>query len=181
VRFSGNRWAGVFVNALGENAEETFACLKAIVPLLKTIPCAMSGYAVAGRVEKMLTGSVKTDTVESAMRFVLLLIQKDRFRHIDLIMEKIEEQIFQKNGILAITAESAAPMESGFEEYLRQRIEEITGDKKVIIKSSHVPELLGGYRLRMDGFYIDASLKGQVERMKASMEAAAYSHQTSGA
>jgi F-type H+-transporting ATPase subunit delta len=94
-------------------------------------------------------------------------------------MEKIEGQIFRKNGVLAITAESAAPMENGFEEYLRQRIEEITGAKKIMIKANHVPELLGGYRLRMGGFYIDASLKGQIERMKVGLEATANSHHMS--
>jgi F0F1-type ATP synthase delta subunit len=35
-----------------------------------------------------------------------------------------------------------------------------------------MPELLGGYRLRIGGFYIDASLKGQVEKMTSDLETA---------
>jgi F-type H+-transporting ATPase subunit delta len=145
----------------------------------------MSGSADALRMEKILMKSVRLSTktgktsggipqtaVESAIRFISLLIRKGRFRRIDSIMQRIEEQTFRQNGILAVTAESAAPMESDFEEELRRQIEKITGAKKAIIKAAHVPELLGGYRLRMGGFYIDASLKGQIEKMKAGLDAA---------
>jgi F0F1-type ATP synthase delta subunit len=179
--FNDSRWASVFVGALGKSSETALACLKAMVPQIKTIPCAMSGSADALRVEKMLTESVrlsiKTNGIvqtaaESTVRFISLLIRKGRFRHIDSIMQRIEEQTFRQNGVLAVTAEFATPMESGFEEELRRRIEKITGAKKAIIKAIHAPELLGGYRLRMGGFYIDASLKGQIERMKAGLEAA---------
>jgi F0F1-type ATP synthase delta subunit len=179
--FNDSRWANVFVNVLGENSETAFACLKAAVPQIKAIPCAMSGFADALRVEKMLTesmrlslttGGISQTAAESTIRFISLLIRKGRFRRIDSIMRIIEEQTFRQNGILVVTAESAAPMERDFEDELRRQIEKATGAKKAIIKAMHAPELLGGYRLRMGGFYIDASLKGQVERMKAGLDAA---------
>jgi F0F1-type ATP synthase delta subunit len=36
-----------------------------------------------------------------------------------------------------------------------------------------LPELLGGYRLRTGGYYVDASLKGQMNEMKTMLEEAA--------
>ena len=183
--FNGSRWAGVFVNVLGENAEAGLDCLKATIPQIKAIPSAMSGNAAARRVEKMLresaepfvkSGGILQDAAEPAIRFISLLIRKDRFRHIDSIMQKIEEQIHLKNGVLAVTAEYAAPMGNDFEEELRRQIAERTGAKKVMLKTNHSPELLGGFRLRTRGFYIDASLKGQVERMKAALETAAMDY-----
>ena len=188
--FNNRRWANVFVNVLGENAGTALACLKAMIPQIKTIPCAMSGNTTARRVEKMMresagaftkpetAGGISRAAVEPAIRFISLLIRKDRFRHIDSIMQKIEEQICLRDGILTITAEFAAPAETGFEEELRRQIAERTGAKKVIMKTNHVPELLGGFRLHMGGFYIDASLKGQAEKMKASLEAAAMRYCT---
>jgi len=48
-------------------------------------------------------------------------------------------------------------------------IKEKTGASDVKMKTSVKPELLAGFLLRIGGFYIDASLKGQVESMKADL------------
>ena len=189
--FNGSSWAGVFVDALGENAEAALACMRTIAPQIKVIHCAMSGNTTALRVEKILrksegsftqsgetAGGIPLEAAEMTIRFISLLIRKNRFKHIDSIMQKIEEQIYLKNGTLAVTAEYAAPMEHNFEEELRRQIAERTGAKKVILKTNHAPELLGGFRLHMGGFYIDASLKGQLEKMKAALETAAINYCT---
>jgi F0F1-type ATP synthase delta subunit len=62
-------------------------------------------------------------------------------------------------------------VDSGFEAELARLIREKTGAANVKMKTSVRPELLGGYRLRIGGFYIDASLKGQLAKMKADLEA----------
>ncbi|MCL2128284.1 MAG: hypothetical protein FWH38_08515, partial [Treponema sp.] len=56
--FHGSRWASVFVNVLGENAETGFSCLKVIVPPVKTIPGPLFGHSVSRRLEKLLRESV---------------------------------------------------------------------------------------------------------------------------
>ena len=177
--FHGDRWANAFVSMLGENAEPGLLWLKA---LAGAIPRAMSGYPAARRLEKVLRESVGVvgypggmETVgEFVIRFVALLVEKGRFKHVSYVMEKIEERIDAQNGALAVTLESATLLDNTFVEEFGQRIAERTGFAKVKIKTRPVPELLGGYRLQIGGFYVDASLRKQVEKMKADLEAAAF-------
>lgn len=205
--FHGERWAAVFVAALGDSAEAGLLRMRALIPPLRAIPSALSGYPAARRVEKLLRESAgqtarmtacadcgataganaagtsaAAPSMEAAAefvtRFIALLVERRRFRHADSIMEKIEARIDARSGALAVTLESAAAPDGGcacgadIEEFKR-RIAEITGASKVKLRARPAPELLGGYRLQIGGFYVDASLKRQLEKMKADLEAAA--------
>ena len=175
--FHGNRWAAAFV-ALADGNPEAFACLKALVPAVKAMPGALFGRPASRRLEKLLAESadaagVAQPAAKYAIRFISLLVEKNLFKHIDSIVQKIENLFDQQNGILAVTAESAVPLDSALEETLKRRLREYSGAAEVTLRSRLVPELLGGYRLRFGGYYIDASLKGQIESMKAGLEAAA--------
>jgi hypothetical protein len=109
--------------------------------------------------------------LEYVIRFITLAVEKNQFRNIDLILRKIEESLDAKNGILGVSVESASPMDDVFEKELRRRIIAQTGAADLKMKTLLSPDLLGGYRLRIGGYFIDASLKGQMERMKADLEA----------
>ncbi|MDR1575914.1 MAG: F0F1 ATP synthase subunit delta [Treponema sp.] len=178
--FHGDRWAAAFISTLGENAGAGLACLKALVPPVKTIPCALFGLGAALQLERLLrdaAGISRADggppadkPMEYAIRFISLLVEKDRFRYIDPLLRKIEKKLDDAKGILELTAESAFPMDSGFQESLRRKIEERTG-AGIIMHVKVVPALLGGYRLRIGEFSIDASLKGQLEKMADNLGA----------
>jgi F-type H+-transporting ATPase subunit delta len=170
--FHGNRWAGAFVSTLGENADEGFVCLKALANPLKGVSGLLFGYSAAHRLEAMLRSAIDVkDSSEYAIRFICLLVEKNQFRNIDMILRKIEESLDKKNGILSVSVEAASSMDDAFERELRSRIIAQTGAAELKMDTLLVPALLGGYRLRMGGFYIDASLKGQIEKMKADLEA----------
>jgi F0F1-type ATP synthase delta subunit len=79
--------------------------------------------------------------------------------------------------VLAVTVESATPLDRAFEEQLKQRIRERLGAAAVKLNAAVVPDLLGGYRLRIGGFFIDASLKGQMEQMKADLAGGTHDDQ----
>jgi F-type H+-transporting ATPase subunit delta len=197
--FHGKRWAGAFITSLGDNAGEGFVCLKALVKPLKGVSGVLFGYSAARRLEAILRDScasikgaafsINTDTfngntnafnaatsggdaaLEYVIRFITLAVEKNQFRNIDLILRKIEEFLDAKNGILGVSVESASPMDDVFEKELRRRIIAQTGAADLKMKTVLVPDLLGGYRLRIGGYFIDASLKGQMEKMKADLEA----------
>ena len=185
LAFRGDRWAGVFVATLGENAGTGLLCLKALVPPARAIPGDLSGYSAAQRLEKTLRESVRdaslVDTatagleaiIEFVIRFFVLLVERGRFRHVESVLAKIEERIDTQNGVLAVTLESATPLDNAFAEEFGRRIAERLGVREVRMKALPVPELLGGYRLRVGALVVDASLKKQVEKMKDDLEAAA--------
>ena len=177
--FHVSRWAAVFVNTLGEDAEAGLECLRALVPAVKTIPGALFGHSAAWRLEKILRESSdaifngKDNTaLEYSIRFITLLVEKNRFRNIDSILQKIEDRCDEQKGILSVTAESASPLDDALIEEFRRQISERTGAAKIKIKTMLAPALLGGYRLRIGGLCVDASLKGQLEKMKTVLEEA---------
>jgi ATP synthase F1 delta subunit len=162
----------------GKDANEAFLCLKALAAQIKTVHGVFMGHSASAKLEKLMRESAAicadscaeiTPAAECAIRFLCLLVEKNCFRYIGLLLQKIEQNLNEQNGILDITVEAAAPVDGGFEKELEQMIKERTGAAGVKMKTRVRPELLGGYLLRIGSFYVDASLKGQLENMAAHL------------
>jgi F-type H+-transporting ATPase subunit delta len=172
--FHENRWAAVFVNSLGKNAEAGLICLKTLVQPIKAVSGTMFGYFISKKLEKMLRESggdaISGDiALEYGIRFITLVVEKSQFKNIDVILHKIEERIDEQNKVLVVTVESAASLDNTFEDELKHNIVKLTGATDIKMKTQLVPDLLSGYRLRIGDFFIDASLKGQMEEMKTAL------------
>jgi len=177
--FRQERWTGAFFAVSGENADAVFLSLKTLAAPLKSVRGIFSGYNASLKIEKLIRESVGIaedygpDTaLEFAIRFICLLVEKKGFKHIDLILKKIEQALNESKGILSVTVESAVTPDSGFEEALEQSIKLRTGAESVKVNTQVKPELLGGYLLRIGDFYVDASLRGQLENMRTELMAA---------
>jgi F-type H+-transporting ATPase subunit delta len=181
--FHAERWAGAFLTVSGANADEAFVCLKALTANVKTLRGQLFGHSASAKLEKILrecsaassavAEAVTADTAaaEYAIRLLCLLVEKNCFRHVDLLLQKIEQDLNARNGILDVTLETAAAVDSEFKEKLERQIKEKTGASGVKMKIRVRPELLGGYLLRIGSLFIDASLKGQLENMAAQLGA----------
>ena len=197
--FHAQRWAKVFLGASEEKAQEAFLCLKEIYAPVKLRQGAFFGRVRSFRLEKILREcAAKTadagycgTVLEIAIRFICLLTEKKCFQFIDLILEKIEQMLNEKNGIIDVTVESAFSVGGDFKKELEKNIikminteydevprvtynevPRVRGAVKaegVKIKTQINPQLLGGYLIRINTFYIDASLKGQLEKMKSEL------------
>jgi F0F1-type ATP synthase delta subunit len=172
-------WAGAFFAVSGENADAVFMSLKTLAQPLRSVRGVFFGHSASVKIEKMLRESAGVPengspgfALEYAIRFICLLVEKNCFRYIDSLLRKIEQMLNEQKGILDITVESAVSPDGGFEEELAQMIKQKTGAAAVKIKTQVKPELLGGYLLRLGDFYVDASLRGQLENMRAELIAA---------
>lgn len=179
--FYADKWAAVFLSSAGKNSHDALLCLKALVPYIKNADGALFGKDDAVKLEKMLRGSAKNAgiteadmAVECAIRFICLLVERKYFRYADMLLEKIEHTMDKRNGILSITVETAIPMDSDYKKDFAQMIKDKTGAAELKMKTSVKPHLLGGYMLRCDDYYIDASLKGQLDQMKADLYGGCY-------
>ena len=176
MTFHADRWAAAFLAVSGENSQGVFLCLKALSVPVKSIHGFLVGRAGAEHLEKVLRESAEeskaeaTPSLEYAIRFICLLVEKNCFRHIDVLLQKIEQEMDKRRGFLDFSLETAHPIDDIFEKELEQKIKEKTGASDVKMITSVKPELLAGFLLRIDGFYIDASLKGQLEAMRAKLE-----------
>jgi len=170
--FHAGRWAGAFLTASGANANEAFLCLKALAAQVETVRGTLFGHSASVKLEKTIRESAamaheETPAVEYAIRLLCLLVEKNCFRYIDMLLQKIEQNLDAQNGILDVTLETA--VNGGFEEEMTLMIKEKTGAAGVKMKTRVRPELLGGFLLRIGSHYIDASLKGQLENMAAQL------------
>jgi ATP synthase F1 delta subunit len=171
--FHTDRWAEAFLAVTGENAQAVFLFLKIIAPRVKSVHGLFSGHGSSVKIEEILRDSVNSagieenylDAAEYAIRFVCLLVEKNGLKRVDILLTRIEQLLNERRGILDVTVEAAAPFDGGFEEELARMIQEKTGSAGVKIKTVIRPELIGGYLIRLGSFYIDASLKRQMENM----------------
>jgi ATP synthase F1 delta subunit len=184
-KFHTEKWAEAFLNITGENAENVYYCLKALSEPIKAVPGAFFGYSASLQLEEILRDSLAScrandqeaqideKTVEYAIRFICILVEKKCFRYINSFLRRIEQKLNEQKGILSVSIETASSLDSEHKSELKQMIRERTGATDVKMGIHVKPELLGGYLLRIGAFYIDASLKGQLEKMKEDLRLAA--------
>jgi F-type H+-transporting ATPase subunit delta len=179
--FHAERWACAFIGALDTDwtspkAEAGLVCLKKLAAEFKPLAGVLFGRSISKAVEENLSkefslpeddgGKSAYDVQHQyAIRFVCLLIEKNLFRKVDVIIARIEKILDDKNGVLDVLVETASREDKTFQDELSQMIMKNTGASKIKMSTKLVPELIAGYRLRMGGLSIDASLKGQLEQM----------------
>jgi F-type H+-transporting ATPase subunit delta len=174
--FHAERWARAFVGALDTKAEAGLVCLKKLSAEFKPLAGVLFGRSIAKAVEASLSKEFALPEDDGfdvqhqyAIRCVCLLIEKNLFRKVDVIIARIEKILNDKNGVLDVLVETAVPENKTFEDELSRMIVTHTGASRVKMRTKIVPELIAGYRLRMGGFSIDASLKSQLEQMTADL------------
>ena len=173
--FHTNRWADVFINVLDENVKEGFDYLNLIVPIIKEAPLNINAHSASVQIEGILKEIVKAGAIpgsEYVNRFICLMIEKRKFCFIDSVLERIEIKLNKTNKVLAVTLDSAVPINETFEKDICDQIMAYTGASGISLKKRIKPEILGGYRLQIGQYYFDASLREQIKIMKEDMEKA---------
>jgi F-type H+-transporting ATPase subunit delta len=175
--FSPDRWALAFISACGPDADQGLAALKGIAPCLPQMHGVVSGRTAAARLERMLHAAMEQSGVndrgtEFAVRLVVLLIRKYLFKHINTLIDEVENQLDKQNGVLHAVLESAFPPDAAFQKSLRDQLKGRFGVRDVKVQIRVAPELLSGCRLRIGSESWDASLRGQLQKMVTDIGAA---------
>jgi F-type H+-transporting ATPase subunit delta len=182
--FAPERWAEAFVNALDEGgasaegaAEAGLEVFKALAEGVRGLPGGAFGWQAAKRVyilaaEAESASGFAGREAKIAAGFLALLAERNLLKQTSLIIKTIEGLLEKQNGILAVSIETVFPPDEDFLEDLRQRIKSGTGAEYVKVETRIVPELIGGYRLRIGSRIIDASLISQVKLMEADLSSA---------
>ncbi|MDR1956228.1 MAG: F0F1 ATP synthase subunit delta [Treponema sp.] len=184
--FSGDRWAAAFIGSCGLYAEEGLRALQSLVPVIGGIPGNLAGSASAqaleGIIRKALAQSGAANPgLEQAVRLILLLVKKGCFTHAPQLMAAIEALLDRQKGVLQVTVEAAVPVDPVFQKKLDAALIEswVAAEnpphtmtvKEIKMMVQIVPELLGGYRLRIGSERVDASLRAQLRRMAQDLQA----------
>jgi F-type H+-transporting ATPase subunit delta len=177
--FPGDRWADAFVTVCADHAGEGLAALKAFAPVISRLPGHITGSGDALALERMLRAALKAAGAnadepgpEIAVRFVALLVRRGRFRQLDAAVRAVEQRVNATNGVLVADLESAYPLEEDLQEELKAALIRKYGVREVRLVPRIVPEMLGGHRLLIGADLVDASVRGQLQRMAGDLYAA---------
>lgn len=110
-----------------------------------------------------LQKSMKLDAV--AYNFVRLLIRKGRVDYLETMCEELDDLERERQGIVAVEISTAKELNSNEENDLRLKLESSTG-KKVELKTSVNPQLLGGLVARIGSTVYDGSIDHQLAQIQ---------------
>jgi F-type H+-transporting ATPase subunit delta len=122
---------------------------------------------VAARIE--LLDRLLGDAASGGPRnLVALLIRRGRFDELSLVVRELRRLDARRRGLLEATVTSAAPLDEEERAALAARLRAMTG-QDVETQERIDPTLLGGIQIRMGDRLMDGSVRGRLERLRASL------------
>ena len=177
--FTDRSWAQAFINSLekdGADAEDGINTLMAFASWAVTLSGEVSGKSVSKKLEPIILRGIATSGSPSkaqmiAARFFLLVIEKHKIRHFASIIGEIKKIVNKKRGIIIASIEYAFEDAAALadESPIKEAIKKRTGATTVELTRRVNPELIGGYRLKMEDEIIDASIRHQLQKMEVRL------------
>jgi F0F1-type ATP synthase delta subunit len=183
--FAVERWGQAFLNVCEKSAAETgdtyeagLSVLRAVATVAAPMKGRIAGSTAAAKLESLLRGALSKlgyrekmlRCVETALASVFLLVKKEYFSNLSLLIQEIEQLIAQKKHIVTVYLECAQEPESSFVESVRKAFAEKTGASKVNVKVAVKPELISGCRLSIGSDRQDFSMARQLEQMEQALK-----------
>ena len=100
--------------------------------------------------------------------FLSLLIDKKRLFLLNEIDAEIKRLILKENGEMEAEAVFAVEPGETAKDELRKKLSSITG-KSVLLKGTVDPRIIGGVKVRLGSVLYDASIRGQLDKLKAGL------------
>jgi F-type H+-transporting ATPase subunit delta len=105
-----------------------------------------------------------------ALNLVRLLTRRGRLEILPAVAAHFGRLLDESRGIVAATVSSAAPLDDDEEAAVRSRVEAMTG-REVRLSTEVDPDLIGGLVVRVGDQWIDASVRGRLERLRDQLAA----------
>jgi len=115
-------------------------------------------------VETALGGKVNAETIG----LIVIMIRKQRERELPAVLEMLLEKVQEHEGIAEAYITSAAPIDDGRLETIRGILSEKFG-KKVVMRTSIDKELVGGFKVLIQGHSFDRTIKTALGELRANL------------
>ncbi len=163
------RYARAFVFARADNSGSERAALAelgAFAELLAPVKAELGNPLIPQEIKlNILSERLFSHKDTRAYRFLELLLKVKRFYLLEEIAGVCSALLDERDGIVRAEVETAFPPDADTAVRAERALAAATG-KKVSVRLTHVPELIGGMRVRMGDRLIDASLQGRLNRLK---------------
>jgi F-type H+-transporting ATPase subunit delta len=105
-----------------------------------------------------------------AFNMVRLLVRRGRLDLLPAVVAHFDRLLDQSRGVVAATVTSAAPLSREQADAVGARVQAMTG-KQVRLTTAVDPDLIGGLIVRVGDKWIDASVRGRLERLRDQLVA----------
>jgi len=102
---------------------------------------------------------------ETTFLFLDVIIRKKREPELGAICKEFVKFYNEHHNIQAVTLTSAQPLSEELVESIRSLLAEKT-QKTIQIVQVVQPEIIGGFRIKMDDYYLDASILAKINRLR---------------
>ncbi|MCL2472149.1 MAG: ATP synthase F1 subunit delta [Treponema sp.] len=159
----------------GVDAEEGINILKILASWVKNLNGEVFGSNAAKNAESLIhramaETAVMTPAGETATRLIALMIKKNKIHYADAVIEKAEELLNKKRGVVTASVEYAFAVNDATESRIREEIIKRTGASRVNLTGKINTDLIGGYRLRIGDEVIDASVRSQLRKLLDTLQ-----------
>jgi F-type H+-transporting ATPase subunit delta len=125
---------------------------------------------LAARIE-LLDGLLVVDRT-GPRNLIALLIRRGRFDELGAVLREFRRLDARRKGLVEAIVTSAAPLDDAERAALAERLTALTG-QTVQTQERVDPDLIGGIQVRIGDRLIDGSVRGRLERLRASLTATA--------
>ncbi len=101
-------------------------------------------------------------------KYISLLIKKGRLVLLESVNDEIKHKLLAEKGEIDAVATFAAPVDKGVKDELEAKLTKVIG-KKVNLREEIDPQIIGGVKVKLGSMLYDASVKGQLEKLKVSL------------
>ncbi len=102
---------------------------------------------------------------ETTFIFLDVIIRKKREPALGTICTEFMKYYNEHHHIKTVTLTSAQPLSEGLVESIRQLLAEKT-QYTILINQVVQPDIIGGFRIKMDDYYLDASIIAKLNRLR---------------
>lgn len=125
--------------------------------------------AIPGEVKQRILGELFDGRIRDiTLNFLYLLVSRRRERFLPEILAACREILDDWDGVVNADVASAVALSAGQEGDLKSELEAYTG-KRVRMKTSVNPDLIGGFVVRVGDQVFDSSLATQLQRVRQSL------------
>lgn len=115
-------------------------------------------------IEQLLGSSVS----RGALNLALLLAGRGRFAILPSVSAEYDALVRRSRGVVAATVTTPTALPDAELEQIRARVEELAG-ANVELQTAIDPGLIGGLTIRIGDRFIDASVRGRLERLRGRL------------
>ena len=112
--------------------------------------------------------ALKGKTCEEIIGLIIVMIRKQRERELPAALEMFLEKVDEYNGLAEATIISATPLDTARLETIRGILSEKFG-KTVVLKTSIDRELVGGFKVLIQGYSFDRTIKKSLDELRAEL------------